>query len=143
MDNNTLLSTRSALFHFSVGPSEESCFLRLTGIFWGLAILIAIKPKTCFAGPRRAKLHIPHVSVLPSQSEQLFVRSFLVDSTVLQYDNVVSIFDRTEPMRNNKHRSIASKSIQCLLHRRFCNRIERGRCFVEDADRRAMGEEKS
>ena len=74
--------------------------------------------------------------------EQLGVRAALDDLAALEDEDLIGVHDGREPVRDDEHGAAGEQSVDRFLHEALRLRVERGRRFVEDEDRR-IGEQRA
>ena len=71
-------------------------------------------------------------------SAQLHGRSIFNDLPVVQHDDAVEIGHRRQPVRHHQHGSAVHQFGECCLNHRFGMRVQCGRRFVKNQDRRIL-----
>ena len=77
-------------------------------------------------------LHIHHLSINFGYFIKLFMWSIGNNLAMIHEDNLISMHDCWESMRNNNTGSSFHQMIKCILYLPLCLGIESARCFIED-----------
>lgn len=80
--------------------------------------------QTSLASLSRVELHIPHVSILTTIGQQFVVGTQFIDFPILQNNDLIGVFYGTKTVGNHKNGSFASKSVEGVFDRLFCNGVQ-------------------
>src|SRR5262245_14219531 len=84
----------------------------------------------------RPDLHSHHLAVLTTRCHEPRVRADFHDSTVIEYDNLVGVCDRAQPMCDDKRRAATHEQLQAFLNLAFVLRVQVARRLVQDSNSR-------
>ena len=76
------------------------------------------------------------ILIQPARLQQLFVRSALADSRVVQNDDLIRMLDGREPVRNDQRRAPLGELFKRMLNVVLGYRVQRAGRFVQNQDRR-------
>ena len=94
---------------------------------------------TSFTPPTLAPgLNLIELVIRSGFLHQLFVRTALCNLTVFQNDNLICVYNRAEPVRNDKNRLSGNQPGDCLLNQHFVFRVKACGCLVQKNDRRVL-----
>ena len=106
-------------------PDEDAatlCIAKCTSI--SSSLLSSCLYQTSLVSLGWVKLHIPHVRILTALCEQFVVGTQFVDSPILQNNDLVCVFNGTKTVGNHKNSAFASKLVEGVLDRLFCNGVQ-------------------
>src|SRR5689334_18140045 len=82
-----------------------------------------------------SEIGIIEFGVVPTLLQESIMTTFLDDATMIEHENAIGSLDRREAMRDHDGRAIVQNEVETFLNLCLSQRIDAGRCFVENDNR--------